>query len=64
MDITREKAYLLCYAQRTEYNRAGIGNPVRNARPDGPESSGRARPENWERIAGVIGRLLKMEGQE
>jgi hypothetical protein len=21
-------------------------------------------PENWERIAGVIGRLLKMEGQE
>ena len=37
-------------------------NTIRSQRA--AENSSRARPQNWERIAGVIGRLLRLEGQE
>src|SRR5262249_603991 len=43
VDITMEEAYLLWYVQRTACRYAEIGSPPGNARPDGLESSRRAR---------------------
>src|SRR5262249_24930426 len=47
MDIPRGEAYLLWYVQRTEYRCAKIGSPPGDARPDGIESSRRARAAAW-----------------
>jgi hypothetical protein len=61
MDITREEEYLHWHIQRKKRESIARLNTIRSRKA--AENSSR-ETENRERIAGVIGRLLKLEGQE
>jgi hypothetical protein len=59
MDITREEEYLHWHIQRKKRGSIARLNTIRSRKA--AENSSR-ETENWERIAGVIGSMLKLEG--